>query len=168
MINHVFASQTHPEFKLKRLHLTVPPPVVAIVFGLMIWRLSKALPVYDPDPNFRLIAALTLFGMAVTIDIWALLSFRKQKTTIDPRYPHKTSSIVTCGIYNYTRNPMYLGLVLVLSATSIYFTTLFGFFAVAAFILYMNDFQIRPEEEALEKQFGKEYLSYKSSVRRWI
>jgi len=97
-----------------------------------------------------------------------LLSFRKQQTTIDPRYPHKTSSIVTGGIYNHTRNPMYLGLVLILSATSIYFATRFGFFVIAAFILYMNAFQIKPEEEALEKQFGKAYLNYKSKVRRWI
>jgi protein-S-isoprenylcysteine O-methyltransferase Ste14 len=141
---------------------------VAIIFGLIIWGLSNALPAYDLDSDFRLIAALNLLGTAGVVDIWALLSFRKQKTTIDPRYPHKTSSIVTGGIYNYTRNPMYLGLVLILSATSIYFAARLGFFVIAAFILYMNAFQIKPEEEALEKQFGEEYLSYKARVRRWI
>jgi protein-S-isoprenylcysteine O-methyltransferase Ste14 len=134
----------------------------------MIWTLSEALPVHAIDAEIRHGIAYTLFGMAGTIDIWALLSFRKQKTTIDPRYPHKTSSIVIGGIYTHTRNPMYLGLVLILSATSIYFAALFGFFVVAAFILYMNTFQIKPEEEALEKQFGEEYLSYKTRVRRWI
>jgi protein-S-isoprenylcysteine O-methyltransferase Ste14 len=134
----------------------------------MIWKLSEVLSVHDIDAEIRHSVAYTLFGMAGTIDIWALLSFRKQKTTIDPRYPHKTSSIVIGGIYNYTRNPMYLGLVLILTATSIYFAALFGFFVVAAFILYMNTFQIKLEEEALEKQFGEEYLSYKTRVRRWI
>jgi len=126
------------------------------------------MPSYDLDSDFRLIAALTLFGMACVIDVWALLSFKKQKTTIDPRYPHKTSSIVTNGIYNYTRNPMYLGLVLILSAISIYFAARFSFFVIAAFILYMNAFQIKPEEETLEKQFGEAYLNYKARVRRWI
>ncbi len=135
---------------------------------MIIWKLSEVLPVHAIDAEIRHSIAYTLFGMAGTIDIWALLSFRKQKTTIDPRYPHKTSSIVIGGIYTHTRNPMYLGLVLILSATSIYFAALFGFFVVAAFILYMNAFQIKPEEEALEKQFGEEYLSYKTSVRRWI
>jgi protein-S-isoprenylcysteine O-methyltransferase Ste14 len=135
---------------------------------LIIWKLSELLPTHAIDTGIRHGIAYTLFGMAGAIDIWALLSFRKQKTTIDPRYPHKTSSIVTGGIYHYTRNPMYLGLVLILSAITIYFAARFGFFVVAAFILYMNVFQIRPEEEALEKQFGEEYLSYKTRVRRWI
>jgi len=126
------------------------------------------MPSYDLDSDFRLIAALTLFGMACVIDVWALLSFKKQKTTIDPRYPHKTTSIVTNGIYNYTRNPMYLGLVLILSAISIYFAARFGFFVIVAFILYMSAFQIKPEEEALEKRFGEAYLNYKARVRCWI
>jgi len=141
---------------------------VAVISGLIIWGLSKALPVDDLNPDIRLTVALALAGSAGVIDMWALLSFRKQQTTIDPRYPHKTSSIVTNGIYNYTRNPMYLGLVLILSATSIYFGARLGLLVVAAFILYMNVFQIMPEEEALEKQFGKTYLSYKARVRRWI
>lgn len=134
----------------------------------MIWTLSKILPAHAIDAEIRHSIAYALFGMAAIIDFWALLSFRRKKTTIDPRYPHKTSSIVTGGIYNHTRNPMYLGLVLILSAISIYFAAFFSFFVIAAFILYMNTFQIKPEEEALEKQFGEEYISYKASVRRWI
>ncbi len=141
---------------------------MAIIFGLAIWGLSKLLPTYSSGSDFRLIAALMLLATAAVVDIRALLSFRKRKTTIDPRYPHKTSSIVTGGIYTRTRNPMYLGLVLILSAASIYFAARFGFFIIAAFILYMNAFQIKPEEEVLEKQFGEEYLSYKARVRRWI
>jgi protein-S-isoprenylcysteine O-methyltransferase Ste14 len=167
-ISYISISQSHPELKLKRLHLRIPPPIVAIICGLIIWKLSEVLPVHAVDAETRHGIAYTLFGMAGTIDIWALLSFRKQKTTIDPRYPHKTSSIVTCGIYSYSRNPMYLGLVLILSATGIYFATFFGFFVIIVFILYINTFQINPEEDALEKQFGEEYLSYKDRVRRWI
>jgi len=111
---------------------------------------------------------MVLIGMAAAIDIWALFSFRQVKTTIDPRYPHKSSSIVKSGIYRYTRNPMYLGLALILSALSVYLGAKFGFFIVAAFVLYMNEFQIKPEEDVLEKNFGEEYLAYKSKVRRWL
>ena len=63
---------------------------------------------------------------------------------------------------------MYLGLTLILSAISIWLGAKFGMFVVAAFIIYINKFQIEPEEEALEKQFGDSYLEYKASVRRWL
>ncbi|GAV21192.1 hypothetical protein MMIC_P2172 [Mariprofundus micogutta] len=153
---------------MKRFKLKIPPPVVAIVCGLIIWELSIALPSHALDAGIRHMIAYLLLAMAFTIDLWALLSFRRAKTTIDPRYPHKTSTIVSSGIYGYTRNPMYLGLTLILSALSIWLGAKFGLFVVAAFILYMNTFQIEPEEEALEKQFGDVYIRYKSKVRRWI
>jgi len=153
---------------MKKLHLKIPPPLVAIVCGMMIWGLSVLLPIHSVDADIRNTIAYTLLGMAGIIDAWALISFRLAKTTIDPRYPHKTSMIVSSGIYKYTRNPMYLGLTFILSALSIWFGARFGLFVVVIFILYINRFQIKPEEDALEKQFGESYLEYKSRVRRWI
>ena len=153
---------------MKFLRLRIPPPIAAVFFGLLIWGLSRLLSAHSLDPEIRQIIAMVLIGMAAAIDIWALFSFRQVKTTIDPRYPHKSSSIVKSGIYRYTRNPMYLGLALILSALSVYLGAKFGFFIVAAFVLYMNEFQIKPEEDVLEKNFGEEYLAYKSKVRRWL
>jgi len=153
---------------MKRLKLKIPPPVVALLCGLLIWALSEVLPAYSRGEEIRHNIAYILLGMAISIDLWALVSFILAKTTIDPRYPHKTSAIVSTGIYSYTRNPMYLGLTLILSALSIWLGAKFGLFAVAGFILYMNNFQIIPEEEHLEKQFGDVYIRYKTSVRRWI
>jgi len=153
---------------VKRLRLKIPPPVVALLFALMIWGLSRYLPQHDLATPIRHGIALLLLAIALCIDIWALISFRRAKTTIDPRYPDRTSTIVTSGIYSYTRNPMYLGLAFMLSAWSLWLAAKFGLFLVAAFILYITKFQIRPEEKALKKQFGESYLRYKASVRRWI
>jgi protein-S-isoprenylcysteine O-methyltransferase Ste14 len=153
---------------MQRLHLKIPPPIVALLCGLMIWGLSIVLPLHHVDAELRNSIAYILLGMAGVIDVWALISFRLAKTTIDPRYPHKTSTIVSTGIYRYTRNPMYLGLAFILSALSIWLGARLGLFVVAAFILYINKFQIEQEEKALEKQFGDSYLTYKARVRRWI
>jgi len=153
---------------MKKLRLKIPPPIVGFAFAVMIWLLSENLSVHFMDAEARQIAALFLLGVAGTIDVWAILSFRSAKTTIDPRYPYKTSSIVSHGIYQFTRNPMYLGLVLILTALSIYLDTLPGLLCVLGFILYMNTFQIEAEEELLEEQFGELYLNYKKGVRRWI
>lgn len=153
---------------MRRLHLKIPPPIVALLCGLMIWGLSMMLPLHHVDAEIRNSIAYILLAMAGIIDAWALISFRVAGTTIDPRYPHNTSTIVSTGIYRYTRNPMYLGLVFILSALSIWLGARLGLFVVAAFILYINRFQIKPEEEALQKQFGDSYLAYKARVRRWI
>jgi len=153
---------------MKKLRLKIPPPIVGIAFGAMIWSLSENLSIQFMDQESRQIIALLLLGIAGTIDVWAILSFRAAKTTIDPRYPHKTSAIVSNGIYQFTRNPMYLGLALILTSLSIYLSTLLGLLCVIVFIFYMNRFQIEAEEEHLEQQFGELYLNYKNSVRRWI
>ncbi len=153
---------------MKKLRLKIPPPIVGIAFGGVIWLLSENLAAPFMDQEISQIIALILLGIAGTIDVWAILSFRAAQTTIDPRYPHKTSTIVSSGIYQFTRNPMYLGLVLILTSLSIYLGTLLGLLCVLGFILYMNRFQIEAEEEHLEEQFGELYLSYKNSVRRWI
>ncbi|MDX8406306.1 MAG: isoprenylcysteine carboxylmethyltransferase family protein [Mariprofundus sp.] len=89
-------------------------------------------------------------------------------TTIDPRYPHKTTTIVDNGIYAFTRNPMYLGSVLILTSLTVWLGTVFGVLVIGLFIFYMTRFQINPEEEMLTAQFGEAYLNYKATVRRWI
>ena len=76
--------------------------------------------------------------------------------------------LLTEGMYRYSRSPMYLGLLLLIIAATIWFGTLFGIIISLFFILLMNILQIIPEEEALLQIFGEEYLEYKKKVRRWI
>ena len=82
--------------------------------------------------------------------------------------PRETTVLVTSGMYRYSRNPMYLGLVLLTIAATIFFGTWLGIVIVVAFIFLLNLLQIIPEEEALLDIFGEEYIEYKKKVRRWI
>ena len=94
--------------------------------------------------------------------------FAKNKTTISQFTQSETTALVTSGMYRYSRNPMYLGLVLLTIAATIFFGTWLGIVIVVAFIFLLNLLQIIPEEEALLDIFGEEYVEYKKKVRRWI
>ncbi|MGO2387344.1 MAG: methyltransferase family protein, partial [Psychrobacter sp.] len=94
--------------------------------------------------------------------------FKKAQTTVNPHTPEKSTNLVTSGIYRYTRNPMYLGLVLVLLGWAFYLSHLLPFMLVPVFMIYMTRFQIQPEEKMMAQKFGREYQVYLSRVRRWI
>ena len=103
-----------------------------------------------------------------TFILLAVNQFREAKTTIHPRTPNKTSFLVHKGIYKHTRNPMYLGLVLILVSVAFCLRNIVGFSIIPLFILFITKYQIIPEEEVLESIFGQEYLRYINKVRRWI
>ena len=113
-----------------------------------------------------LASGLMLLGLAIMLA--GALQFRLHKTTLDPRYPERTQQIVTSGIYRITRNPMYLGMAIMLSGLSSWWLHLPGYALALAFCVYINRFQIQPEERFLLKQFGENYRAYQQRVRRWI
>ena len=97
-----------------------------------------------------------------------IIAFRLKGTSVDPRNPDDASSLVIGGIYKYTRNPMYLGMALILLGGIIRLGNPFALIGLLFFVWYITQFQIKPEEEALGKLFGKDYADYQSKVRRWI
>ena len=109
-----------------------------------------------------------LFGIGILIGLWSLLQFFSKKTSINPVTPDSASTLVNKGLYAFTRNPMYLALLLLLMAWGLFLGNAFNTLLAAGFVSYMNAFQIIPEEEALEKIFGTEFLNYKIKVRRWF
>ena len=82
--------------------------------------------------------------------------------------PQNTSSLVTRGIYGFTRNPMYLGLALALLGWAAFLSAAWPLLGPPLFVAYVNIFQIRPEERVLSGLFGDEYTRYTRRVRRWI
>ena len=118
--------------------------------------------------SYRIVLSvfIVVIGLACAIPSFRL--FAKHKTTISPFTPLETTALVTVGMYRYSRNPMYLGLVLLNIAATIFFGTWLGIIIVATFIFLLNFLQIIPEEEALLDIFGEEYIEYKKKVRRWI
>ena len=151
----------------------IPPPLVAIICGLLMkWIagvdfLENNL-VSDAFELIKLLIVLCLILTGLFIDVLAIFSFRKGKTTINPLNPNATSKLVINGVYKISRNPMYLGLVLFLCAWGLYLSSVFSFLIVPVFIFYITRFQIIPEEQVLEEIFSDEFLNYKQTVRRWI
>ncbi len=147
----------------------VPPPIVALLCGAAVWVAGH----YAPwplawpwaRPWFLLLPLLMVGG---GLDIYALFNFIRVKTTANPMRPEKASRLVISGPYRYTRNPMYLGLALNLSAWALYLNHAAAWLAPVAFVLYITQFQIKPEERALLVRFGADYAAYTQRVRRWL
>ena len=144
----------------------IPPPLIAMLCVLIIF-LSKSI-----FPSFVFSYKLQLGIFVSTIGFLLLIisikSFIDNKTTINPLNLKKSTYLVTSGIFRFSRNPMYLGMLLFLLGTAIILNIIGGLIISILFIFYMNFFQIIPEEKALQNLFGKNYRNYRKTVRRWI
>lgn len=144
------------------------PIVVFLVFGLFMYLLACFLPVGDFDFFGRKVSYIVLAATGVLVVAVGVYQFYRAGTTVDPRDPSKSTQLVTYGLYRYSRNPMYLGLLLLLLSWGLYLGNAFNTITAALFVAYMNRFQISKEEEALSRLFGKEYQQYCLAVRRWF
>jgi len=153
---------------MKTLELRIPPLPLAVGFGVLMWAIDRWLPMHIDRSLVRTVIALVTFGLAVTIVVTAVIGFRRARTTVDPFHPETASTIVTTGIYRMTRNPMYLGFLLALIALAVFLGNFVCAVIPLIFVVYMNRFQIGPEERALRARFGASYEAYLRSVRRWI
>lgn len=150
------------------MKLKIPPPLVTLIFAGACYLLAKYLPVGEFEFFGREILMYSMIGIGFLIMLIALSQFFKKKTTTNPLHPEKASKLVTLGIFKYTRNPMYLAMLLFLIAFALKLGNAFNTLLLAGFVYYMNHFQIRYEEEALHKHFGKEYKLYTKATRRWF
>ena len=144
----------------------IPPPVIALICGLVIYFSRALFPKYVFTlTNFISILFLVLGLLMLTT---AVLSFKKYQTTVNPLRPEKASQLVTSGIFKFSRNPMYFAMLLVLLSITVKFNILGGAAMSVAFVLFITTFQIIPEELAMKKLFGGEFDLYQKSTRRWI
>ncbi len=153
---------------MKKLELLVPPPVIAALLAGLMWLIVPRVPMISQLPDHHLV----LCGIAALAGIVSALAgvivVVVNKTTINPHAPQKTSRLVTSGVYRYTRNPMYVGIMLVLASWALYLSHILPLLLLPVFLFYMNRFQVIPEEQILEQHFGDEYVNYKHRVRRWL
>jgi len=150
------------------LELKIPPPILALLVGAAMWGVSLAAPAAPLLSNIRLVATIAIALAGVAISIAGVAAFRRAKTTLNPFRPGTTSSLVTSGVYRFTRNPMYVGLALALLAWAVFLSSAWSLLGPVGFILYMTRFQIVPEERALSGIFGPAYSEYQAKVRRWL
>lgn len=148
--------------------LKIPPAIVFLCTAVLMYLLATFLPVGYFDFFGRYYVGAALLVLAIILGTVSLLQFFSAKTTIDPGKPQNATKLVTGGVYRITRNPMYLALLLVLLAFGIYLGNAFNTLLAAGFVMYMNRFQIIPEETVLKKHFGKEYEQYCVRIRRWF
>jgi protein-S-isoprenylcysteine O-methyltransferase Ste14 len=150
------------------LELKVFPPAVAFLVGTLMWftaehRASLELPLAIRIGAFAVIA---LAGGAIALA--GSLEFKRARTTVNPFKPESSTALVTSGIYRFTRNPMYVGLALLLLGWSAFLCSAWALFGPVIFVLYINRFQITPEERVLSAKFGAAYAEYTTRVRRWL
>jgi len=148
--------------------LKVPPPAVVLFLALLMWLVSWAVSQLEFDLQGRVLIAVALALAGATIAVLGVTSFRKARTTINPLKPESSTALVVSGVYKFTRNPMYLGLLLILAGWAVFLSNLLAFLLLPAFVLYMTCFQIEPEERALRSKFPEEFVAYECRVRRWL
>ena len=144
----------------------IPPPIITLIFAILIYLSKPFFPVLIFN-NSNLISLFFLISGIIIITISFKL-FKKIKTTINPIKIEKASSLVTSGIFKYSRNPMYFGMVLILISTATKFNFYGGILMIVIFVFYITYFQILPEEKAMLKLFGKDFINYKNKTRRWF
>lgn len=148
------------------LELKLPPPLLALLLALLMWLAPMWV---APLPwAWRIALAAALLGLGLAIGLVAVAACWRARTTIHPNHPMRTTALVTWGVFRVSRNPMYLCQLLCLLAWAAYLSNPLALALAPLFVLYLNRFQIAPEERALAALFGARYSAYKSAVRRWL
>ena len=151
-----------------RLELKVPPVILVAITAIAMWLTGVALPWFSMSNNYRapLAAVVLLAGLGITLS--GVRTFASARTTVSPLDPSSTQSLVTTGVYRWTRNPMYVGFVLILVAWGVWLSAVTSIAWVVLFAWYLQRFQILPEERALRSKFGATFEDYARRVRRWF
>ncbi len=153
---------------MNALELKVPPPVVALVSALLMWLINRWLPQW----SWRSTALTALGGSVALAGIAliaaAMLTFRRSKTTVNPLTPAESALVVSHGVFARTRNPMYVGLAMILAGWACFLANTIAWLVLPLFVAYITRFQIIPEERILLGKFGAPFAQYLARVRRWI
>lgn len=151
------------------LELKVKPPIIACIAILMMLLLDGLRSdVHLGLGTFGVGLALLLVILGVGLSLIGIQQFLKSETTVHPDLQHATNTLVTSGVYQISRNPMYLGLLLILIAFAIWLNSWLAIGVCVLFVLYLNQFQIKPEERFLQAKFAQQYEDYCKTVRRWL
>ena len=144
----------------------IPPPIVTLIFGFATYLSRKIFPEIEIQYSSFFGIFLLLLGFFILIS--AVKLFRNDKTTVNPLSPEQATKLVTNGIFKLSRNPMYLGMAVILASVAVFFNIIGGIISMALFCLYITKFQIIPEEKAMKELFAQDFERYMQATRRWI
>ena len=142
------------------------PPAILLVAVLVMLALHFLLPVTQIVSGFWRLLGLLPLGLGLLISYAAEKQFRQAGTTVQPF--EESTRLVTDGWYRFSRNPMYLGMALILLGVALLLGSLAPFGAIVLFVGWIDKQFIQPEERMLSTQFGQDWLEYKAGVRRWL
>ena len=146
----------------------IPAPIVTLIVAALMWLVAQEPPGPGAsDPVWQTLGTAAL-QLSAVLALAAMATFWRVRTSINPMKPERASTLVTHGIYRFSRNPMYLSLLLLLVGYAIRLWSLPAAAGPALFAAYVTRFQIAPEERALEAKFGAAFTDYKRRVRRWL
>lgn len=153
---------------MRWLETKIPPPVVMVLFGIAAFGVARILPALSFEFPLRTFVTIALASAGLALNILPKLAFQRAGTTVNPLRPALTTSLVTSGIYRYTRNPMYLGHAVILLGYALYLHNAAALMVVPAFMLYITRFQIQPEERYLSARFPGAYVAFCRQASRWL
>jgi protein-S-isoprenylcysteine O-methyltransferase Ste14 len=148
----------------------IPPPLVLLICGLSMFLIDRLAPSFDFELPYRIILFSVVLLTGLSVLAMGAANILKRKTTIHPdkKSLSHPSSLVSSGIFGYSRNPIYLGMSIMLVAWVLFLENWLTILGVIIFVAFITQYQIKPEEEALDRIFGEEYARYRKRVRRWI
>jgi protein-S-isoprenylcysteine O-methyltransferase Ste14 len=148
-----------------RVKSAMPPRIALIAIIVMIpLHIMMPLGIVVPSPLTYTGAVLIATGVAMIV--WSRRAFQALRTPITPFT--ESTALVRHGLYHWTRNPMYLGAVLLVSGVAVLFGSLTPLMVAVAYFLVLQEGFVRHEERLLEQRFGEEYRTYQKSVHRWL
>ena len=146
----------------------IPPPIIMVLSATFMWALNRWVPLaHWVSPPWNILGAI-LIALAVLTIAAAMLRFRQAHTTVNPLDPSKATHLVTSGVFSRSRNPMYLGLTLILVGWGVWLGSVSPWIIPPLFVIIITKAQIIPEEQALTQLFGPQYVAYRASVPRWL
>lgn len=146
----------------------IPPPVLGLLIAGAMYVVARQVDVAPFAGPGQAIIAAALVAIGLAIEGVSVAAFFRAKTTINPLAPARAEKLVIEGLYKFSRNPMYLGMLIMLAGVFAYLGEGLNALALALFVILINELQIKPEERALEAKFGEDYRAYRQRVRRWI
>ena len=150
------------------MSLRIPPLAQFLACGALGWGLSRLLPEWSHGSSLWTYAGYGLIAVGITLLAIALLAFARARTTVNPLSPEQAETLVTTGLYRFTRNPMYLAMALILFGGALTLGSIAALAAPAICVVVMTVLQIKPEERALESRFGEAFTAYRGQTRRWL
>ncbi|MEP2736726.1 MAG: isoprenylcysteine carboxylmethyltransferase family protein [Erythrobacter sp.] len=151
---------------IKKLYF--PPLLQFMVYGIGGYIAAASFPALAYQSTSLFWASLPLGLVGIVILLISVRSFAKAGTTVNPIEPEKAEQLVTSGLYRCTRNPMYLGMLLVLLAAALAVQNIAALGGPLFFMVSITHLQIIPEERVLERTFGDAFAAYRQQTRRWL